>query len=116
MYQCEHCKYESMYKYNVDRHLVAKHKQLKTQTYQAHRNYASHPHPYVNPYITSGTQQGNTYPQRTPWMVANNMDYGKETRAPTVMSVGPNGAKGSYNCICSPTESRSTARLKCFLC
>ena len=26
-------------------------------------------------------------------MVANNMDYGKETRAPTVMSVGPNGAR-----------------------
>ena len=52
---------------------------------------ASHPHPYVNPYITIGTQQGNTYPQRTPWMGANNMDYVKETRAPTVMSVGPNG-------------------------
>jgi hypothetical protein len=88
MYQCEHCKYESMYKYNVDRHLVAKHKQLKTETYQAHRNYASH-HPYGHPYLSNANQQVNTYPQRTPWMVANNMEYG----APTVMSVGPNGPR-----------------------
>ena len=91
MYQCEHCKYESMYKYNVDRHVVAKHKLktetflffcfLKTETYQAHRNYASHPHPYVkqagnntrvsttyasdphpyvHPYLTNAHQQPNT--------------------------------------------------------
>ena len=61
--------------------------------YTTSKAYTSHPHPYVNPYLSHGTQQGNTYPHRTPWMVANNMDYGKETRAPTVMSVGPNGAR-----------------------
>jgi hypothetical protein len=39
MYQCEHCKYESMYKYNMDRHLVAKHKQLKTENIQSKENH-----------------------------------------------------------------------------
>ena len=55
MYQCDYCKYESMYKYNVDRHVVAKHKQLRNGTYHAHRNDASQPNPYVNSYLTNTT-------------------------------------------------------------
>ena len=39
MHQCHYCKYESIYKYNVDRLEVAKHKQLKTKTYQAHATH-----------------------------------------------------------------------------
>jgi hypothetical protein len=91
--KCPKCVYESD-TWSVKRHLERKHKEklgTTSGTYQGHRNYASHPQPYVNPYISSGTQQGNTYSQRTPWMDANNMDYGEETTAPTVMSVGPNG-------------------------
>ena len=68
-------------------------KQLNTETYETHRNYASHPHPYANPYITNNNQQVNTYPQRTPWMEANNMYYGEETRAPTKISDAPNGPR-----------------------
>ena len=33
---------------------------------------ASNPHPYVHPYLNNNNQQPNTYPQRTPEMVANN--------------------------------------------
>ena len=33
---------------------------------------ASNPHPYVHPYLH---QKPNTYPQRTPEMVANNAYY-----------------------------------------
>jgi hypothetical protein len=83
-------------KWSVKRHFERKHrKQLATTngTYQGQRNYASHPQPHLHPYITSGTQQGNNFPQRTPEMVANNTYYAKETRAPTVMSVGPNGRR-----------------------
>ena len=65
MYQCDYCKYESMYTYNVDRHEVAKHKQLKTKTYQAHRNYASHPNPYASPYLTN--RQIMKGSKRLPW-------------------------------------------------
>ena len=34
MYQCEECNYESFYKFNVDRHVAAKHKHLKVQVHQ----------------------------------------------------------------------------------
>ena len=47
----------------------------------------------VHPCINNAYQQPNTYPQRTPSMVANNMYYAEETRAPTKMSFGPNGPR-----------------------
>ena len=34
MYQCEECNYESFYKFNVDKHVAAKHKHLKVQVHQ----------------------------------------------------------------------------------
>ena len=77
--KCPKCVYESD-TWSVNRHFERKHKkQLATAsgTYEGH----------------SGTQQSNTYPQRTPEMVANNTYYAKGTRAPTVMSVGPNGPR-----------------------
>jgi hypothetical protein len=51
--KCPKCVYESD-TWSVKRHLERKHnEQLVTTsgTYQGHRNYASHPQPYVNPYL-----------------------------------------------------------------
>jgi hypothetical protein len=95
MYQCRYCKYVSEFKANVKRHMEIKHKNQNIHNYhtQADTSYASHPHPYGNPYLSNANQQVNTYPQRTPWMVANNMYYAEETRAPPKMSVGPNGPR-----------------------
>ena len=53
----------------------------------------SNPHPYVNPYLNNNNQQPNTYPQQKPAMIANNLYYAEETRAPTQISVDPNGPR-----------------------
>jgi hypothetical protein len=68
--------------------------------------HASNPHPYVHPYLNNANQQHNTYPQRTPSMVGNNMYYAEETRAPTVMSVGPNGPRAHTTVSVPPHRSQ----------
>ena len=55
--------------------------------------HAPKAHPYEHPYLGNSNQQPNHYPQRIPEMVANNTYYAKGTRAPTVMSVGPDGPR-----------------------
>ena len=69
---------------------------------------ASNPHPNVHPYLNNASQE--PYPQRTPEMIANNTYYAEGTRAPTVMSLGPNGPWGSYNCFCPTPNRGSTTR------
>ena len=73
IHKCRYCDYESAYRPNLKRHIKNK-----------HGNHASNPHPYV---------QQQAHPQRTPEMVANNTYYAKETRAPTKISVGPDGPR-----------------------
>jgi hypothetical protein len=90
MYQCDFCNYESIYKYNVMRHEEGKHGQNSKKNKPNSFQHTSKAHPYVHPYVQ---QQPNPYPQRTPEMVANNTYYAKETRAPTKISVGPNGPR-----------------------
>ena len=48
---------------------------------------------YVHPYLNNANQQPDARSQRTPEMVANNTYYAEETRAPTKISVGPNGPR-----------------------
>jgi hypothetical protein len=47
----------------------------------------------VHPYLNNANQQRDARPQRTPEMVANNTYYAEETRAPTKISVDPNGPR-----------------------
>ena len=82
LHQCSYCNYNTTVIFNLRRHIKNKHGN--------HTVAASNPHPYVHPYVQ---QQPNPYPQRTPEMVANNTYYAKETRAPTKISVGPNGQR-----------------------
>ena len=82
LHQCSYCNYNTTVIFNLRRHIKNKHGN--------HTVAASNPHPYVHPYVQ---QQPNPYPQRTPEMVANNTYYAKETRAPTKISVGPNGPR-----------------------
>ena len=63
---------------------------VQAATYHQH---AYNPHPYVHPYLNNANQHPNTYPQQTPAMIANNMYYAEETRAPTKISVDPNGPR-----------------------
>ena len=77
--KCPKCVYESD-AWSVNRHFERKHKKQSATTSVTYEGH-------------SGTQQSNTYPQRTPEMVANNIYYAKGTRAPTVMGVGPNGLR-----------------------
>ena len=88
LYQCRFCTYHTSVKSNLRRHIKNKH---GNGSNCAHPASASNPHPYVHPYLDNN--QRNAYPQRTPEMVANNTYYAKGTRAPTVMSVGPNGPR-----------------------
>ena len=83
MYKCSYCPLTSKKKWNIQVHEARKHK--------AHSSAPTNPHPYVHPYLNNASQQ--PYPQRTPEMVANNIYYAQGTRAPTVMSVGPNGSR-----------------------
>ena len=73
LHQCSYCHYNTVVKSNLRRHIKIKH--------ENHTAAASNPHPYHQP---------NFHPQRTAQMIANNMYYANETRAPTKMSVGPN--------------------------
>ena len=82
LHQCSYCNYNTTVIFNLRRHIKNKHGN--------HTVAASNPHPYVHPYVQ---QQPNPYPQRTPEMVANNTYYARETRAPTKISVGPNGPR-----------------------
>ena len=104
IHKFSYCNYESHYKWVVNRHMEMKHQNQNIHNYhtQASTSYASDPHPYLNPYLTNANQQPNTFPQQTSWMVANNMDYAVETRAPTVMSVGPNGPRAPTTVSVSP--------------
>ena len=88
-FSCDYCKYQSTRKYNLNVHINNKHGSQST----ASKAYTSQPHPYVHPFLSHANQQVNTYPHRTPEMVANNTYYAKETRAPTKISVGPNGPR-----------------------
>ena len=114
LHYCQHCEYKSNHKWLVRRHMNAKHKQHQTQSQSraptsmsvvpntqyayggstSHQHqHVSNPHPYVHPYLSHANQQVSTYPQPTPYMIANNLKYAEETRAPTKISVGPNGAR-----------------------
>ena len=75
-HQCSYCTYQTTVKSNLRRHLKNKHGNNTVAAYNLH--------PYVH-------QQ--SHPQRTPEMVANNTYYAKETRAPTKISVGPDGQR-----------------------
>ena len=88
VHSCKYCSYQSDRLYNLNVHLRNKH---GNHSNSAQKVAASNPHPYLHPYLNNNNQQPNTFPQRTAEMVANNTYYAKETRAPTVMSVGPNG-------------------------
>ena len=116
VHSCNYCSYQSDRLYNLKVHHKNKH---GNQPYQATtklsvghngsqaptivsipplysvqsaatHQHVSNPHPYVHPYLQ---QQPNPYPQRTPEMIANNTYYAKETRAPTKISVGPDGQR-----------------------
>jgi hypothetical protein len=88
VHSCKYCSYQSDRLYNLKVHQRNKHgNHLKSAQPAA----ASNPHPYIHPYLNNASQQ--PYPQRTPEMVANNTYYAKETRAPTKISVGPNGPR-----------------------
>ena len=115
---CGKCNFSTSRKFNLVRHFERKHQTQSTfnghekqgkrvqngrgshtsqygcgvQAETSHQ-HVSNPHPYVHPYLNHANQQPNTYPQRTPMMVANNMHYAEETRAPTKISVGPNGPR-----------------------
>ena len=90
LHKCSYCTYHTTVKYNLRRHIKNKH---GNHPNSAQPVAASNPHPYVHPYINNASQQPITYQQRTPEMVANNTYYAKETRAPTKISVGPNGPR-----------------------
>ena len=77
--KCPKCVYESDI-WSVKRHFKRKHKKQSATTSGTYEGQ-------------SATQQSNTYPLRAPAMVANNIYYAQGTRAPTVMSVGPNGSR-----------------------
>ena len=85
-HKCKYCDYQSPYRPNLRRHEKKQHGFQEPNSFQ----HTFKAHPYVHPYVQ---QQPNPYRQRTPEMVANNTYYAKETRAPTVMSVGPNGPR-----------------------
>ena len=85
LHQCSYCNYNTTVIFNLRRHIKNKHGN--------HTVAASNPHPYVHPFLSHANQQVNTYPHRTPEMVANNTYYAEETRAPTKISVGPNGPR-----------------------
>ena len=88
-HKCKYCDYQSPYRPNLRRHEKNKHGFQEPNSYQ----HASKAHPYEHPYLGNSNQQPNHYPQQTPEMVANNTYYAKETRAPTKISVGPNGPR-----------------------
>ena len=88
-HKCKYCDYQSPYRPNLRRHEKNKHVFQEPNSY----HHASKAHPYEHPYLGNNNQQSNPYPQRTPEMVANNTYYAKETRAPTKISVGPNGPR-----------------------
>ena len=116
MHNCNYCSYQSDRLYNLKVHQRNKHgnqpyrapTKMSVGPYgsrapttvsipplysngvqaEATHQHVSNPHPYVHPYIQQ--QQSNSYPQRTPEMVANNTYYAKEIRAPTKIGVGPN--------------------------
>ena len=88
LHKCSYCTYHTTVKYNLRRRMKNKH---GNHPKSAQPVAASNPHPYVHPYLNNASQQ--PYPQRTPEMVANNTYYAKETRAPTKISVGPNGPR-----------------------
>ena len=88
-HKCKYCDYQSPYRPNLRRHEKNKHGFQETNSNQ----HAFKAHPYEHPYLANNNQQPNPYPQRTPEMVANNTYYAEETRAPTKISVGPNGQR-----------------------
>ena len=123
LHYCRHCEYKSNHKWLVRRHMNAKHKQHQTQSQSraptsmsvgpntqygydgsTSHQHVSNPHPYVHPYLSHANQQVNTYPQRTPYMIANNLKYAEETRAPTKISVGPNGARAPTTVSVPPQQ------------
>jgi hypothetical protein len=85
IFSCDYCQYQSTRKYNLNVHMNNKHGSQSTTS----KAYTSHPHPY----LSHSNQQVNTYPQRTPYMISNNLKYAEESTAPTKISVGPNGAR-----------------------
>ena len=95
LHQCSYCNYNTTVIFNLRRHIKNKHGN--------HTVAASNPHPYVHPYVQ---QQPNSHPQRTAEMVANNTYYAKETRAPTKISVGPNGPRAPTTISVPPQIGR----------
>ena len=89
MHSCDYCQYQSSRKYNLNVHMNNKHGIQSTTP----KGYTSQPHPYVHPFLSHANQQVNTYPQQTPYMIANNLKYAEETRAPTKISVALNGPR-----------------------
>ena len=94
LHQCSYCNYNTTVIFNLRRHIKNKHGN--------HTVAASNPHPYVHPYVQQ--QQPNSHPQRTAEMVANNTYYAKETRAPTKISVGPNGSRAPTTYFLTPVR------------
>ena len=90
LHKYSYCTYHTTVKYNLRRHIKNKH---GNHPNSAQPVAASNPHPYVHPYLNNVNQQPDARPQRTPEMVANNTYYAEETRAPTKISVGPNGPR-----------------------
>ena len=87
LHQCSYCHYNTVVKSNLRRHIKIKH--------ENHTAAASNPHPYHQP---------NFHPQRTAQMIANNMYYANETRAPTKISVGPNVQRPSTTISVPPVQ------------
>ena len=102
LHYCRHCEYKSNHKHkqhqNQSQSRAHTSMSVVPNTQYAYGGSTSHqhqhvsnPHPYVHPYLSHANQQVSTYPQPTPYMIANNLKYAEETRAPTKISVSPNG-------------------------
>ena len=67
--------------------------------------HVSNPHPYAHPYINNQVGPGaqSIPPTRLMAQHPHKYEYGEEVRAPTKVSVGPNGAKAP-NTISVPTQ------------
>ena len=94
LHQCSYCHYNTVVKSNLRRHIQNKHGN--------HTVVASNTHPYIQP---------NSHPQRTAQMIANNMYYANETRAPTKMSVGPNVQRAPTTVSVPPTYQQPNTYL-----
>ena len=87
LHQCRFCTYQTTVKSNLKRHIRNKHGNHSVAT----------PHPYG---------QRQPHPQRTPEMVANNTYYANEVRAPTKISVGPDGQRAPTTVSIPPSYQK----------